>query len=96
MLDGDHAREHDLFQEVQVRLEIPLVLCLKILELLADDGYQSHVHIYGISEHLFIHLRRTIHSDCFFKEACKDFYDPLIGREIRLSFSFSNRSASES
>lgn len=49
MLDGDHVREHDLFQEVQVRLEIPLVLCLKILELLADDGYQSHVHIYGIS-----------------------------------------------
>jgi hypothetical protein len=39
MLECDHVREHDLFQEVQVRLIIPLVLCLKLLKLLAEDGY---------------------------------------------------------
>ena len=90
MLDCDHVREHDLFQEVQVRLKIALVLRLKLLKLLAEDGYQGYVHIYGISEHLFIDFRRTIHSDCFFKEACKDFHDSFIGSEICLSFRHSD------
>lgn len=96
MLDCDHVRKHDLFQEVQVRLKIPLVLCLKLLKLLAEDGYQGYVHIYGISEHLFIDFRCTIHSDRFFKEACKDFHDPFIGSKICFSFRLSYLSGCES
>jgi hypothetical protein len=86
MLDCDHVRDHDLFQEVQVRLIIPLVLCLKLLKLLAEDGYQGYVHIYGIGENLFIDICCNIHSDCFFKEGCKDFNDLFIASEICFSF----------